>query len=251
VKETTTKKPRTQFAAIPAYFDPGDDWSRLVASHPLVAMAILNLADGPGLAPDQAVADQVGVAQATGTEVLGYVDTANGARPIADVVDDIARYDEWYATCGVFLDQGHVSGPVIRSYYHPLYASIKAEMPTCRVVLNAGAAMPRVVMVAADIFVNFEGNYLSYLDWSPSPWTGRYSPSRFWHIVYGIPTPEAMDLVVTLSRGRRAGWLYATDQDEHDKSDDGHLYDRLPSPLHWVRLLRGLPGSFTAKKVQP
>src|ERR1700722_12100776 len=64
----------SQSAAVPAYFSAGGDWDRLIAGSPQAALAILNLEDGPGSQPDEAVAHQVAMVQASGTEMLGYVD---------------------------------------------------------------------------------------------------------------------------------------------------------------------------------
>jgi hypothetical protein len=66
---------------------------------------------------------------------------------------------------------------------------------------------------APDIAVNFEDNYVNYTKWSgPAAWVSKYPASRFWQLVYDVPaTPEAFYMALTLSKSRRAGWVYVTD----------------------------------------
>ncbi len=229
-----------QFAAIPAYFAPGTDWTRMAEARVHVAMVILNLADGPGQSYAGDVGAQVAVLQRAGIELAGYIDTGHATRPMPAVIADASRYREWYGAESVFLDQAHVSAPVVDSYYRPVYQRLKEGSPNRRVILNAGATMPERVMTAADVLVDFEGDYDAYVVWSQPPWKSRYHPDRFWHIVHGVPGREDLDRVMELSRIRRTGWLYVTDQVAESSSGDRYLYDRLPEPDHWRHFQRHL-----------
>ncbi len=100
--------------------------------------------------------------------------------------------------------------------------------------------MPRSVMEATDVLGDFEGDYQSYLAWSAPPWAHDYDAGRFWHIVHAVPDRPAVDHVLRLSRSRRAGWLYATEQTYAGHPVGGYLYDRLPIPAHWEQLLQGV-----------
>ncbi len=229
-----------QFAAVPAYFPPGPEWDRMIEARPHVGMVVLNLADGPGdqLAPN--VAAQVAWLRRAGIMILGYIDTANATRPEGAVMADARRYEEWYQTRAVFLDQAHVPEGLVDSYYRPLHQRLKQGSASRRVVLNAGQSMAESVMAAADIVVDFEGDYQAYVGWSQPGWTAQYAPSRFWHIVHGVAGSHRLDRVLELSRARRTGWLYATDQAAGVASGDGYLYDRLPGLDHWHQFRHGL-----------
>jgi Spherulation-specific family 4 len=229
-----------QLAGVPAYFPPGPDWDRMVEARPHVAMVILNLADGPGDERAPKVADQVALLRGVGVMILGYIDTANATRSVSAIMADARRYEEWYRTQAVFLDQAQVPEGLVDSYYRPLYQRLKQGSASRCVVVNAGQAMPEQVMAAADIVVDFEGDYHAYIGWSQPGWTARYPPGRFWHIVHGVAGADHLDRVFRLSRARRAGWLYATDQAAGGAPSDGYLYDRLPGLDHWQRFQHGL-----------
>ena len=109
----------TNSAAVPAYFPPGPEWDRMIEARPHVGMVVLNLADGPGdqLAPN--VAAQVAWLRRAGIMILGYIDTANATRPEGAVMADARRYEEWYQTRAVFLDQAHVPEGLVDSLLPP------------------------------------------------------------------------------------------------------------------------------------
>jgi hypothetical protein len=105
-------------------------------------------------------------------------------------------------------------------YYLLLTGYTKSKVPACTacttpatVVLNWGtdSVEAECFFTAStntpDIVVNFESNYTSYLTWSgPAAWVANYPASRF------LPaTPEAFYKALTLSKARRAGWVYVTD----------------------------------------
>jgi hypothetical protein len=54
-----------------------------------------------------------------------------------------------------------------------------------------------------------------------------YSPSHFWHIIYGTPTASAVAQAVQLSRQRGAGYVYVTPDTLPNP------YDTLPTAGYW------------------
>ena len=68
-------------------------------------------------------------------------------------------------------------------------------------------------------------------------WRSKYDPSRFWHIVYDVPS-TAVPRVVNTAEVRRTGWLYVTDQAIDDAERDTYLYGRLPDGATWGQLRR-------------
>ncbi|HEY7908122.1 MAG TPA: spherulation-specific family 4 protein, partial [Thermomicrobiales bacterium] len=175
-----------------------------------VGMTIVNPDSGPGEARSPAYAVQVEKSQSCGIRVIGYVDTDYAARPISDVCRDIARYATWYSIDGIFLDQVSVRRAHL-PYYTEVSAIIKAGDTKALTVLNPGAAATESFMAVADIVVTFEETYDAYTKGYHAPrWMRRYPPERFWHLVHGVPTEKALRRTLSLSKRRRAGWLYAT-----------------------------------------
>ncbi len=228
---------REQRIAVPAYFWPSPDWSRIMQAGPRVGMVVINRASGPGTATTPGLGEQVADVRAMGTTVIGYVDTANAGRAHREVHADFDRYVDWYGVDGVFLDQAQVNAKAVDDYYRPLYLEIKRRAPEAVVVLNPGAAMPENVMSATDFLLGFEGSWADYRSWSAHTWTTSYPMSRFWHIVHGVD-PAGIAELRQRSQAMGAGWLYATDQHYGTHPPGRHLYDRLPSGAMWVASLR-------------
>jgi hypothetical protein len=205
-----TKAPLRQRLAIPAYFAPGPLWTQLDAAAGPVGMAIVNPDSGPGSACSPAYAAQISRSRAQGIAVIGYVDTEYAARPLADVRRDIDRYLAWYGVDGIFLDQVGATRTCL-PYYAAASAAIKAGDAAALAVLNPGATVPESFMAVAEIIVTFEDTYDAYTrGYRAARWMRRYPPERFWHLIHGVPTAEALRRTLSLSRRRRAGWLYAT-----------------------------------------
>jgi hypothetical protein len=68
-------------------------------------------------------------------------------------------------------------------------------------------------MSLANILVNAESNGIKDYtnNYQDQAWFHRYSPNRFWHIVYNVAEKSNFDKVVSMSRQRGAGWVYVTD----------------------------------------
>src|SRR5207302_2023252 len=83
---------------VPAYFHPAShpaEWAWLAGQAEQVRLVVLNLADGPGSAPDAVVRPAVGRLHAAGVPVAGYVDTNYGLRPPREALADLGRYLDW------------------------------------------------------------------------------------------------------------------------------------------------------------
>ena len=78
-------------------------------------------------------------------------------------------------------------------------------------MLNPGANIPESFMAIADIVVTFEDTLTAYTHgYHAARWMRRYPPERFWHLIHAVPTAQALRRTLSLSKRRRAGWLYAT-----------------------------------------
>ncbi|MER8188053.1 spherulation-specific family 4 protein [Kitasatospora sp. NPDC094015] len=233
--------------AVPAYVHPGDAMlTDAQSATPAPSIVILNPNSGydPFDAPWQARADALRATAVAGgghTKVLGYVDTARGARPLADVETTVDNYlataDHKLHVDGIFFDQsGRDCGTdnALRDYYAALRAYVQERVHALDhraedlVVDNPGTAVADCYLEpghrTADTFVTFEGTYASY---TGAGWlggnvfnytVGYYSgasldPSgtAFWHLVHATPDATAMRTVLDTAFDRGAGYAYATD----------------------------------------
>lgn len=199
-----------QSIAVPAYFEPGPLWNRMAIGHPTVAMAVLNPSSGAGSGPVERLVMTVRETRAAGVQVLGYVHTSYGRRAASEVFAEVERYKEWYDVDGIFFDE--VSATCAdQPYYSAFHARVKAWGKGAKTVLNPGRQTMECFMSAADVVITFEGAYDSYMqDYRPPSWTVGYAPSRFWHLVYEVPSSERMKEVMQASKSRGVGWIYIT-----------------------------------------
>lgn len=173
---------------IPYYEHPSvrpAEWDAIITAAPRLYGVVLNPANGPGEARDEAFAEVAARLRAAGARVLGYADTDYARRPPADVVRDLTRHHDWYGTDGVFLDQV-ASGPEELAYYRQLATAVRGTL-----VLNHGTTPHPSYARIADVLVTFEGTWTTYRRQPPQPWRGGRD-IRLCHLVYGVP--EAVDL---------------------------------------------------------
>jgi hypothetical protein len=227
-----------QNLAVPSYFRPGPLWQRLQAGAPAVGLVVMNPENGPADQRDHRYAEQVRQSQAAGLRVLGYVYTryADGSRSVEAVRDAIDRYYDWYGVDGIVFDEVSTDRSRL-PYYATLNAYVKARAPTAVTVINPGTRTRECYMDVADIVVTFEGPYTAYLARYTAPdWVARYPPSRFWHVVHSTPRMEDMLTAVQLSKARRAGWIYVTDDLMPNP------WDTLPDGDYWQAELQAVAG---------
>jgi len=223
-----------QRQAVPAYFHPDDgaeDWAQLASCG--VALVVANVADGPGMVREAPWARALSAVRASGSHVVGYVDTGylgltglstrRGSTLINDWLEQILHdIDDWYTlygdvVTGIFFDQvtesedGASVAPVLRR----LREHVLQQDAVAVTVLNPGVAAPVAFADLADILVTFEGPCQAYLaqegehvfeplTWQPGP------DQLIWHIVHSTP-PARVAEVITLSHERGARLLYVTD----------------------------------------
>jgi Spherulation-specific family 4 len=239
-----------QHLAVPAYMDPTADangWSQLrSAQSGTLGIVVVNVNNGPDSAVVPAWASEIRRMHATGTKVLGYVDTGylgsvmtdhpdglptrtgqSGLDPwISQIEADVNAWYRFYGSDidGIFFDEGTgTCGPSARSdgyatQYELLTRYVKETHPGAMTALNPGTAVPRCYENSADVLVTFEGSYGNYTGTPKSP-SGAYQPlswtpadpDKIWHIVYGTATASEMQSVIALSKSRNAGYVYVTD----------------------------------------
>jgi hypothetical protein len=190
---------------IPAYVPPDAVPGLARAARP--KLLVVNPASGPGAERDEAYVSAVRAVRRAGARVLGYVPTAYGARPRAEVQADIDRYEQWYGTDGVFLDEA-AAAPSRLAHYRALAAHARAAGERL-VVLNPGTGPERADFDVADVIVTFEGPYARYVDaMERAPaWVRDLPPERSAVLVYGATADQAAAVV---SDTRHAGYVYVT-----------------------------------------
>lgn len=153
--------------------------------------------DDPGLG-----ADGPPRLAAAGVAVLGRVDLGFATRPIADLLDDVARWAD-APVAGVFLDQAPTSpfclGPVA------LAVRVARRVGLATVVLNPGVPTDPLYRDLGVPICTFEGTWSDYQRWS-----GEGSRPGDGHLVHSVPV-DALPAARSLLRHRRAGFGLVTD----------------------------------------
>jgi hypothetical protein len=199
--------------AVPAYFDPPSaEWDRLIAGAPAVGMIVFNPESGPGTATSPAYAQVIARAQAAGIVMLGYVATSYGARPEADVIDDINRYYDFYALSGIYFAEGPMDNDcdALEPMYHRMADAVRAR--DARAYLAVGTRFCPTYITFFDMMVQFARNWPEYqAEYTPPSWMPANSPQRFVHFVHSVPPAEA-SAALSRALANGAGWVFVTDQ---------------------------------------
>lgn len=135
-------------------------------------LLIVNPSNGPGDAPDSIYQAMIGRVSAAGIPMLGYTWSHWGARPIADIAEDIRRYRAWYPQIkGYWIDE-MAAEPGFESDY-----SFIKEAANCFVGGNPGMPASSYEGIL-DLLCIFEGQTL--------PSEGSFHGGEAW-VAYGVP----------------------------------------------------------------
>lgn len=181
---------------IPLYVHPSLDphsW-QTVASLPFPVTVVVDSLD-----LDDTIAQLV----KTGVAVLGRVDTRFATRPVAEILDDVARWAA-HPVSGVYLDQAPTSpfslGPLA------LATRLARRNGLSTVVLNPGIATDPLYRELGAEICTFEGSWTEYRRWSRE---GSYPGDG--HLVHSVPLAD-FDQAYALLGARGAGWGLVTDR---------------------------------------
>ncbi|GAA1269967.1 spherulation-specific family 4 protein [Kitasatospora nipponensis] len=193
---------------VPLYVHPVVDpaaWQAGAAAGPSAVRAVvLNIANGPGEAPDPAFEEAAALLRTAGIALLGYVDTDYGRRPHATVVAELLSYRQWYEVDGAYFDQA-ASHPAALAHYRRLATAARAA-GCATIVLGHGThpepeyAEPEL----SDVLVTFEGSWADYDQLVLPLWTGHHPAERFCHLVYEVPAARSATAGALIA-SRRAG----------------------------------------------
>ncbi len=210
--------------AIPSYQDPGSaQWNAWATpGSASVGIMIVNENNGDDLSYHPEIDAAIRDARKRGIFVVGYVYTGYGQRDPSIVRKDVNAVFQNYLVDGIFFDEVPTDcgaatpkvGPTYRYYQH-LANYVRAHQVGGRIVILNPGTQPAndCWMSIANILVTAESSSLQDYrqNYQDQAWFHRYSPDRFWHIVYNVPTKADFDQVLALSRRRGAGWSYVTD----------------------------------------
>ncbi|WP_197524736.1 spherulation-specific family 4 protein [Botrimarina hoheduenensis] len=213
---------------VPAYFYPsssGSDWDRLdTAAAAVPITAIMNPFNGPGNSFNSDYGSATNSFTSAGGNLIGYVYSQYGARPLNVVLADIDRYAQWYPVDGIFVDEfSNSSDPAVLDYYNAIYQYVKSIDPAWEVMGNPGTTTVENYLTrpAADRLMIWENFGATYPTQSPPSWTANYDASRFVHLLHTLGSSSTATDYVDLAVARNVGGVYFTD-------------DELPNP--WDRL---------------
>lgn len=214
-------------------------WDQIQEGSPLPQgrerMVIINPGDGvgPAVNPDYvAVAENM---RAAGLLVIGYISTQYGARPAAEVKDEMVKHDQWYGVDGIFLDESPTAASML-PYYQDLISYYTSLSPGSDIVLNPGQYPDEGYLNldagqdgSAIIVVVFEGSAEKHANTTAPEWVHDYPDWWFSQMVYETSN-EQMDEVLNHSQEMNAGWVFVTDDVFADNP-----WDTLPS--YWSNLV--------------
>jgi hypothetical protein len=215
---------------VPAYFYPGEQWTRMCGTLPSGSIAVMNPSSGPGTATDAAYTAVINDCRAKGIGVIGYVHTSYGSRSASTVRADVDAYFARYAVTGIFFDEASTDSAT-QSYYAGLHEYVHSKSAgALTVVTNPGAAAAtswQLDGATADIVTVFEGSPSQFATWTPPAWVGSQNSSRLATIVYASSTQAAMEATCGRAKTLNLGWSYVT-------SDVlPNPFDTLPTDSYW------------------
>ncbi|WP_329136207.1 spherulation-specific family 4 protein [Streptomyces sp. NBC_01476] len=226
VTGTAGTRDRTGFG-VPAFAHPlvaPAEWAELARPGAPLDWVAFDVARGPGSRPDPLHAEALTRVRENGVPVLGLLDTAHGIRPFGELVSDASHYLDWYRVDGFYLDRA----PTLRGGA----AECRRVVTTLRALLDADRrpGVPPLVVLApgvhpypgyaefADQLVTFNGPWTRYR-WSEAPqWTASYPPTRFAHLVHGVPEAH-LDTALRVARWQGAGTVCFTDRTDREGAD--------------------------------
>lgn len=208
---------------VPAYFDPPSRLWTTALTAPAQTILIVNPDNGPGRSAEPAYTRLITHARATGHQLIGYVYTSSGARPVSAVERDVDRWATFYGIHDIFFDEVSASASRL-PYYRTVTAYARARGARVT-VLNPGTVPARGYFALGAIVVTFEDTYFAYLHTRFPSWLRREPTSQQANIVYAVPdATDARATVVAMHR-HGVGVGYVTSAG----GDRSNPYSTLPS----------------------
>jgi hypothetical protein len=183
-------------------------------------VAIVNPNSGPNPTPDSAYLSGMNKLKNAGAEMVGYVYTSWGARPISDVKRDIDTYvSNWPLLNGIFFDEGSAEAKDI-PFYTELYNYVRVTKGKKHVILNPGVQPAQGYADISTNIVIFEdyGNkftspksYASWVKCAPSASVKSGYKYKFSGIAHTVSANSAAADIVRNMAQSGIGMVYVTD----------------------------------------
>jgi Spherulation-specific family 4 len=173
---------------VPAYFYPRGhetEWRMLASGLSRLRYVVVNPHDGPGETTDPAYEEVVDRLHLAHVQVIGYIDTDYGRRPVADLISEARAYRERYAVTGIFLDQA--ASDIDHLTLYDTYVVGLRTVGVRFVVLNPGTYPNAGYFRLANQIVTFEGSWEQYRELEVPEWSLRIPKRRIAHYVWAVP----------------------------------------------------------------
>jgi hypothetical protein len=202
---------------LPLYVYPADapDVWAAVAEPGRDIEVVVNVHNGPGSRYDPTYGYATAALAAARVPMLGYVDLAYAARPLALVQADVATW-RWYPVGGVLFDQAPTDAAALG------WVGLAVAAVRGRVVLNPGCRPHPGYAALADLVCTYEGGWQRY---RATPADADWSNAA--HLVYDVPVDELAGATRRLRR--RVAHGLVTDL------GGANPYRGLPASMHPAR----------------
>jgi len=200
---------------VPLYIEPGPAWDTVAQSVSIVpTTVIINPDNGPANKSDSKYTTYIHKLHLAGVELVGYVHTSWGARPINEVKHDIDLYVSFYPELlGIFFDEASDLAKDI-TYYTNLYNYTLSKHGYKYVILNPGNVPDQGYVAISTQIVTFESAYKSFANSGNPKYATCANKDKFVAISFEAPAANMQDFVDTAQHKNYYGWAYVTDKKE-------------------------------------
>ncbi|MCZ7416673.1 MULTISPECIES: spherulation-specific family 4 protein [unclassified Streptomyces] len=192
------------------------EWAELVRPDAPVHWAVLKVpvTGGAGARPDPYCLTAASRLRSAGVPLLGHLDFRRGSRPGAELLTEAGRFLDWYGVAGFYLDRAPAALAALPATATAVGAlrSVAAEHghPPLHVVLGTDAYPHPGYLDLVEQLVAFRGSWTDYRWSEAAAWTADHPPSRFCHLVHGVPRGH-LEEALRIARWQGAGTVYVTD----------------------------------------
>ena len=204
-------------------------WNQLAQAAPKIPLrVVVNVANGPGTQIDLQYQAVVALLADSGAQLLGYIHTSYGTRPIDTIRQHAQRWKTFYPQIqGIFLDE--VSTQAVHVPYYDSVVRMLRQAGWQPIVLNCGIFPPDTLVHMADGVIFFEQDGTTWQRYGPPV---NHWGSKGIAIVHTISWTALRTFGSEIQQGKFGSWLYFTDDTMPNP------YDRLPS--YWDSLVTTL-----------
>jgi len=197
---------------VPLYVYPGAAWDIIANSSKLVpTVAIINPNSGPTNNSDAQYTSYIQKLHSAGVDLVGYIHTSYGARPISEIEYEVDLYATQYPLLvGIFLDETPTSTNFI-SYFTSIYKYIMAKRGWKYTILNPGTIPDQAYSDISTQIVTFEDSYTKFATSNNPSYASCNNKDKYATIAYGASAANMQNVVTTAQSKNYYGWVYVTD----------------------------------------